>query len=70
MKLQPLDVFVDLEGKVQQECERRNIVVPMFMTLTKVSPGVYTFTGYSREAQRMIRYKAIKMNNCIVIETV
>ena len=68
--LSPIVAHKSLGELVKEECLRSNIVVTDDVVLTEVAPGVYLFDGFCRYHKRMIKYKAIEMNQVIFIERV
>ena len=51
------------------ECDKLGITVTDGVETQTISPGVEVFEGFDRHQHRMIRYKAIRLGDRLIIET-
>ena len=69
--LNPLEInlMTTQSPTIISECDKIGITVAESVETQTISPGVEVFEGFDRHQHRMIRYKAIRLGDRLIIET-
>ena len=59
---------MEIKTHIKECCAEKNLIFDEMNDVYKVSPGVYVFHAYNKDAQRRERYKCVDTDGTCMIE--